>query len=102
MANINDIEEKRLDEIDYKRHQWEVNIRFERKKDDRKVPKTHKSFNDEVLRELYDDFGENKWSDASSDVSWISYPPLNSKLVYENPFLMTKAQYFADKIKSKF
>jgi hypothetical protein len=72
---INDPEERRLDDIDYRRHKWEVDIRYERGVKAREVRKRHKSFNDEILRELYDDFDGGKWSAASSDVSWISYPP---------------------------
>jgi hypothetical protein len=75
LSFINDAEEKRLDEVDYRRHKWEVDIRYERGVKDRVVRKRHQSFNDEILRELYDDFDRDRWSAASSDVSWISYPP---------------------------
>lgn len=35
--------------------------------------KLHQSFDEDVLREMYDDFGVN--SDYESELSWISYPP---------------------------
>lgn len=46
--------------------------------------KLHQSFDEDVLREMYDDFGV--CSDFESELSWISYPPDKGFLkdYYEN------------------
>lgn len=57
LDNITCEEEKRLDAIDYRRHKQEVESRFTRNHEAKKRRLTHKSCDDEVFRELYDNFG---------------------------------------------
>ena len=63
----------------------------------------NQSFDEEVLREMYDDFGVA--SDFNSELSWISYPPNQGTLVdyYENnPRKQAENDLFQQKIKMKF
>jgi hypothetical protein len=57
-----------------------------------------KSFDENVMREMYDDFGVE--SDFESELSWISYPPKNAFLA--DPYMMARAALFSEKIKYKF
>ena len=63
----------------------------------------NQSFDDDVLREMYDDFGV--CSDFDSEVSWISYPPNKGflKEYYENnPKKQAENELFKQKIKVVF
>ena len=63
----------------------------------------NQSFDEEVLREIYDDFGV--CSDFQSEFSWISYPPNKGTLVdyYENnPRKQAENDLFRQKLKVKF
>ena len=65
--------------------------------------KLHQSFDGDVLREMYDDFGV--CSDFESELSWISYPPNKGFLreYYENnPVKQAENELFKQKIKIKF
>lgn len=65
--------------------------------------KLHQSFDDDVLREMYDDFGV--CSDFESELSWVSYPPKQGFLrdFYENnPVKQAENELFKQKIKIKF
>jgi hypothetical protein len=57
LDNILDLEEIRLDQIDYKRHNIEVKMDIEKRLNAKKKKVLYKSFDDQILRELYDDFG---------------------------------------------
>jgi hypothetical protein len=100
LENITDDVEIDWDVVDYDRHKIEVEGRKEFYEEKAKKRVTHKSCDDEIFREIYDDFGAG-WS-SESDVSFISFPPQNKKIVYNNMYMMSKVSFLGDKIKSKF
>lgn len=80
MNKVTEKDEERLDEIDRKRHFEEVDKIFKKKQKAEKWAITHRSFDDEVLRELHDDMTGNSVLEEDN-ISWISYPPQNKRLV---------------------
>jgi len=61
------------------------------------------SFDEDVLREMYDDFGAE--SDFNSELSWISYPPKQgflSDFWENNPKKQAENAIFNQKLKMKF
>jgi hypothetical protein len=65
--------------------------------------KVNQSFDEDVLREMYDDFGPE--SDFESELSWISYPPKHGfirEFWENNPRKLAEGVVFRDKIKYKF
>lgn len=65
--------------------------------------KLHQSFDEDVLREMYEDFGPE--SDFESELSWISYPPKQGFLrdFWENNVKkQAENVVFGDKIKYKY
>ena len=82
LENITDEREIGWDKVDYERHKIDVDDRFEYFRGKARKKMSTKSCDDEIFREMYDDFGAG-WS-SESDVSWISFPPQNKKLVFNN------------------
>lgn len=64
----------------------------------RRVRKRTKSFDENVLRELYDDFEAE--SDFESQLSWVSFPLRPN--YYKDPYMMARTALFGEKLKSKF
>jgi len=65
--------------------------------------KLNQSFDEDVLREMYDDFGPE--SDFESELSWISYPPRHGfirEFWENNPRKMAEGVVFREKIKYKY
>jgi len=82
----------------------EFKIHFEEcdakiKHEQKKRHRLGESFDDEYLRELYDDFGV--CSDFESQQSWISYPPQEPRIM-KDAYLMAQASLLSEKIKWKF
>jgi hypothetical protein len=101
LAHIEDPEEKRLDKIDHARHLEDTKCKLEqakKKKDTRKH--RHKSFDDELLREMYDDFRDRDHDSSGSEC--YSFPPRNLHDILTNLEIMTNVSFLADKVKSKF
>jgi hypothetical protein len=65
--------------------------------------KLNQSFDEDVLREMYDDFGPE--SDFESELSWISYPPKHGfirEFWENNPKKLAECVVFQEKIKYKY
>lgn len=82
----------------------EFDIHYEEKKNhvDRRVKgkkrRRTKSFDENVMRELYDDFGAE--SDFSSQLSWISFPMRSS--YQADPYMLARTALFTEKLKYKY
>ena len=99
-------EELKFDKLDYDQFYEAYQNEFDRKaKRGELVPNARltQSFDEDVLRELYDDFGVE--SDFDSADSWISYPPKKGFIgdYYENnPRKQAENELFRQKLKNKF
>ena len=100
------MEQLKEDKRDYDYYYDLFKKEFDRKaRDGELVPnaRLNQSFDDDVLREMYDDFGVE--SDFDSELSWISYPPNKGflKEYYENnPRKQAENELFKQKIKVIF
>lgn len=101
-----DEEELKRDKVEYDQFYARFKAQFDEKaRAGLLVPnaKAYESFDEDVLREMYDDFGV--CSDFESELSWISYPPDRGFLCdyYENnPVKQAENELFKQKIKVKF